>query len=1196
MRYPARILLALALALSAPSGAAAPVFRSARAPKIAPATVATRPAGLPPALTPPTPGLGARQTSATLEAAAPPRTALLNLKTELLTPPPDPANSAGVRDHAARSFEAKLGLQTPEAATLAAATADPPPSLDPPTLGKDIDGGGPNYGHRLIKFLGETYRSLLFRPNVPVEQEIIRLLDSTRKGDAVFLALYEFKQTKTLDALRKARARGVDIRILLDYENVFPPAERTDGGYTPTRSAEIWALAREGFNIKALRGRGIYGIMHNKIAVVERGQAESLGVYGSYNWSWTAEDDHYENANFSVNKKRVDFLKQVWSWMDSLSQPVVYNRTNGTIWLQNPDHQWPLDVPPPPQYTDLDVSFNDVLLPSVVASPAPAGLPNVETRLVEAIDASRKKIEVSIFTLRSTLIAEALARAQARGVDVEVIMDKSQASGGQIRLYADYLAFQGVCVRLLSGPDPTDPFQLAQKTHHKFARFDGKLVETGSANYTKNAAVNNFENAHFLGEDEAREDIRGYGQVFAHMWARAEPLAAPTEPPVLPTDAELLSELGRTPQNSEPRLVEAVDAAQKNISISVLALRSTLIAKALSRAKARGVGVRIIIDQEHADTELVAVYADWLAYHKIAVRTLDKYESDGLTPPSDASALERFAVFDDKTLATGLPSYTKSGLMPNYGDFTTDAETARRYGKLFDQLWRRALPVARPGSAPAIPSNEELLQEAIDAPDTAEATPGKLPAWPRPQARTVSFRGKSYPAVVTRPDTPVEPLIVELIRSARKSVRLSLYEFNQESVLEALRWLRDSRPSVKIEILIDRSHVYTTGTDHTGNLRKPSPQIVALVKEGFNPMIPKIGSGIQHSKYLLVDAPETGLRAGLQRLLRTFASNIDLLRQEVESPGIVLRGSYNFTDASENNHYENVVISTEKERMLNYLGNFRHNQSIASPVDPDKLEEVLSRTAPDASHESMAPPLAGDTLHPSSLRTSLLAPTPILAPNGPEMPFDLNGEKFQREYFSPGGKILDAWLRAIGAARTSIQIAMFGFYSRQAADALLAALAKNEQLLEALAGKRKTNPDFVLRLALDAGQSTLAKFDKTPNNPKGTPVNIWFRDRGVDVRISAGPHSNRDQMLEKLHSKYIIVDEKFVMTGSFNLSPPGDVHNSENATVIMDPLDVAVFLWDFERIYLNAWVPGRHTAELPKSPPPPLDEKLLRAL
>ena len=214
-------------------------------------------------------------------------------------------------------------------------------------------------------------------------------------------------------------------------------------------------------------------------------------------------------------------------------------------------------------------------------------------------------------------------------------------------------------------------------------------------------------------------------------------------------------------------------------------------------------------------------------------------------------------------------------------------------------------------------------------------------------------------------------------------------------------------------------------------------------------------------------------------------------------------------------------------------------------MDYDKLEEVLMRgLEPD------------DEVSPERMshdeRDSKLPPPPeSTAP-----PINLNGEKFRRRYFSPQGGILDAWVRAIFAAESSVRIAMFGFYSREVADALV------QTVMQA----KRTGKALAIQLVLDAGQSTLAKFD-------GIPVNQWFAQNGFDVRLVAGPNEDGDPMYEKQHNKFMIVDDQLLMTGSFNLSPTAENFSFENSNLTTDSIAIAAFADMLARMYGRGWAP-----------------------
>lgn len=859
------------------------------------------------------------------------------------------------------------------------------------------DGGGPDYPSRILRFVGEKFRSVLFRPNVPVESEIVRAINTARKS--IHISLYEFKQTAVLAALRQARDRGVQIHIILDYKNVFPEEASIDPDnpkapkYKAARSREIWALAREGFDVKVLKGLGDYGIDHNKIAIFDAGEAYSMGIFGSYNWNWTAEEDHYENANFTVDKRRTDVMMSYWNWLDSLAEPIAYNHKNGMIAMANPDRQWPKTVPAPPIKNIPTLDFHGTKLPIIVLSPNRNPGESIEDRLVQAIqatsklkDQSKRTIDISIFALRSTKIAEALVAAHKAGTKVRVIMDQRQATDPDAEkvfgIYAQYLAFNGIEVRTLAGPDPVNGYQLAQKDHHKFSIFAGELVETGSANYTTYAAIGNFENGNFIDEEE---DVKGYSFIYEHMWGKATKLAPPAAAPVLPTHDQLVAEIDKPQSGPEAEPTDPADPS-----------------------------------------------------------------------PSDPNAMKT-------------------------------------------------------------------------------------------KPRDIPFNGGILPSFAFRPETPVEPLIIKAIGLAKKSIRLSLYEFTLDGVLDALRDAK--KRGLKIEIVIDRSHVYTTGKDHTGQPRKPSPEIMALIEEKFDVKILRGNkSGIQHNKYAVFDA------------------------EDIESGGgLTLFGSYNWASTAEHNHFENIMFSNEAARIKGKLAYHQFQRGLAEEVDADKLEEVLS-TGHDAEAEAWDREEAAGAgqedadIEAAGLRGPRRPPIPA-PPEDKETPFDLNGEKFQREYYSPNGGILDAWLRAIKAAKTSIDIGMFSFYSREAAEAIVAAVEQ----------AKKENRDFRVRLVLDAGQSALAKLD-------GIPIAQWFLEKGIDVKQLAGPNPDRDPMFEKQHSKFILVDGKFLMTGSFNLSDTADNNNFENENVIMDPTDVAGFVEWFERLYQKGWTPRERKGKAKPAP------------
>ena len=134
---------------------------------------------------------------------------------------------------------------------------------------------------------------------------------------------------------------------------------------------------------------------------------------------------------------------------------------------------------------------------------------------------------------------------------------------------------------------------------------------------------------------------------------------------------------------------------------------------------------------------------------------------------------------------------------------------------------------------------------------------------------------------------------------------------------------------------------------------------------------------------------------------------------------------------------------------------------------------------------------------------------------------------------------------------------MFSFYSRDLADALVAKAAEF----------KKEGKEGMVRVVLDAGQSSLAKFD-------GVSVQHWFAERGVEVRIKAGPNDTGDPMFEKQHNKFLLLDGKLLMTGSWNASDTAENNSFENTNLTMEPADVAGYVEYFTvRLFDTGWVP-----------------------
>jgi phosphatidylserine/phosphatidylglycerophosphate/cardiolipin synthase-like enzyme len=129
-----------------------------------------------------------------------------------------------------------------------------------------------------------------------------------------------------------------------------------------------------------------------------------------------------------------------------------------------------------------------VPLPSAPTTPSavtvcftPGG--NCTDAIVKALGEAQRTILVQAYSFTSAPIAKALLDAHKRGVQVQVILDKSQRT--EKYSSADFLANQGM---------PTMIDANHAIAHNKVMLIDGEWVITGSFNFTKAAQEKNAEN------------------------------------------------------------------------------------------------------------------------------------------------------------------------------------------------------------------------------------------------------------------------------------------------------------------------------------------------------------------------------------------------------------------------------------------------------------------------------------------------------------------------------------------------------------------------------------------------------------------------------------------------------------------------------------------------------------------------------
>ena len=272
----------------------------------------------------------------------------------------------------------------------------------------------------------------------------------------VEVAVYGFTLPRVADALVDAHKRGVAVRVIVNETHVS----------TARPSEQIQQLIDNKVNMRVLRGVGRYGIMHNKIGIFDG----KLLLCGSFNWAVTANTANSENTVFTREPGYLSGYMKYFEWMWGFSRPL----TGGPVApVEN--------YGPPPEDPARPVMFNGMLLPGYTFSPAG----QTESNIVNAINFTRESADIAVFSFYSLDIAGAVVNAHKRGVKVRVVLDRVQASQSEV---GKVLFDNGIPFRWSQG------FAGKGVMHNKYAVLDGKLLMTGSFNWSTNAQDNNFEN------------------------------------------------------------------------------------------------------------------------------------------------------------------------------------------------------------------------------------------------------------------------------------------------------------------------------------------------------------------------------------------------------------------------------------------------------------------------------------------------------------------------------------------------------------------------------------------------------------------------------------------------------------------------------------------------------------------------------
>jgi phosphatidylserine/phosphatidylglycerophosphate/cardiolipin synthase-like enzyme len=294
-----------------------------------------------------------------------------------------------------------------------------------------------------------------------VEDRLVQLIDAAVPGSRIRGALYTFTRTGPADALGRAAARGVDVKIILD-------------GGADGAGSEVGTL-RTGLgtgNVRLCDSPGTAcvgsGIMHHKTFLFSALADGSTNVVAQASHNLTANQLQMHNNAIIVRGDATLFAAYERTWNDLFAD------------VEIPDYY---------RLTDGDLATR------VYFFPRPGGGDTTVSILdnVACDGTARIRVAMAFFTDARLEVAQALARRAREGCDVQVIAGNAEIPlGGSVET-----TLTGAGVRLFKYPDRS-----GWGLHSKYMIIDAnyagsaahrRLVFTGSHNWTGPALSINDE-------------------------------------------------------------------------------------------------------------------------------------------------------------------------------------------------------------------------------------------------------------------------------------------------------------------------------------------------------------------------------------------------------------------------------------------------------------------------------------------------------------------------------------------------------------------------------------------------------------------------------------------------------------------------------------------------------------------------------
>jgi len=359
-------------------------------------------------------------------------------------------------------------------------TPEPPPGGQniPQSPSNPLPGSGSNSGPVSDEPFPSWLTVYFTNPNPPddinngVDRYIVPIIDGAQS--TIEIASFDLNLPSVLDALIRAKERGVNVRVIVDEVN---GEVELDEAKSPTGKTIDSVRELERAKIKVVDGGRSNGLMHNKMLIVD----SQILVMGSWNFSF---NDTYRNNN---NILVITAPTLIANYRAKFNEGFDAERFGAKS-------EFGAQVPV------LNIDGVDV---ANYFSPRD----EVMEKLVALVGTAQHSIHFYAFTYTHPDMSSAMIERFNAGVDVQgVIENRGASQGAMVPLYCNSVPV------LVDGNKYT--------MHHKVIIIDDYIVITGSYNFTKSADDANDDNVLIIANSAVAQL---YAQEYERIKAEAGP-------------------------------------------------------------------------------------------------------------------------------------------------------------------------------------------------------------------------------------------------------------------------------------------------------------------------------------------------------------------------------------------------------------------------------------------------------------------------------------------------------------------------------------------------------------------------------------------------------------------------------------------------------------------------------------------------